>query len=117
MRASVSRRIHGSGATTAADTLNNLAWLLYEQKRYDEAEPFARRAAMATAPDPWMRLDPLARILAARGLCDEAATTFRKAIAEVPEHRRNERADIEAAASNIAGCSRTARTGSPPSTN
>lgn len=101
----------------AADTLNNLAWLLYEQKRYDEAEPFARRAALTTAPDPWMRLDTLARILAARGLCDEAATTFRQAIAQVPEHRKSERADIEAAASTIAGCSRTAHSGPPPSMN
>lgn len=101
----------------AADTLNNLAWLLYEQKRYDEAEPFARRAAVTQAPDPWMRLDTLARILAARGLCDEAAATFRQAIAQVPEHRKSERADIEAAASTIAGCSRTARSGPPPSTN
>ncbi len=101
----------------AADTLNNLAWLLYEQKRYDEAEPFARRAALTTAPDPWTRLDTLARILAARGLCDEAAETFKKAIAQVPDNRKAERADIEAAASNIAGCSRTARSGSPPSTN
>jgi TolA-binding protein len=100
----------------AADTLNNLAWLLYEQKRYDEAEPFARRAALTTAPDSWMRLDTLARVLAARGLCDEAAETFRKAIAGVPENRKNERADIEAAASTIAGCSRTARTGPPLST-
>jgi hypothetical protein len=99
----------------AADTLNNLAWLLYEQKRYDEAEPFARRAALTTAPDPWTRLDTLARILAARGACDEAAATFAKAIAQVPEHRKNERAGIEAAASNIAGCSRTARSGPPPS--
>jgi len=101
----------------AADTLNNLAWLLYEQKRYEEAEPFARRAALTQAPDAWTRLDTLARILAARGTCDEAAATFRKALAEVPEHRRSERADIEAAASNIAGCSQTARTGPPPSTN
>jgi Tfp pilus assembly protein PilF len=101
----------------AADTLNNLAWLLYEQKRYEEAEPFARRAALTTAPDPWTRLDTLARILAARGLCDEAAETFQKAIAQVPDSRKAERADIEAAASNIAGCSRTARSGSPPSTN
>ena len=59
----------------------------------------------------------LARILAARGLCDEAATTFRQAIAQVPEHRKSERADIEAAASTIAGCSRTAHSGPPPSMN
>lgn len=101
----------------AADTLNNLAWLLYEQKRVEEAEPIARKAAMTKAPDAWTRLDTLARILAARGLCDEAKETFRKAVAEVPEHRKSERADIEAAASTIASCSQNARTGPPPSTN
>ena len=82
----------------SADTLNNLAWLLYEEKRVDEAEPFARKAAITKAPDSWMRLDTLARILAARGACDEARMTFRQAIAAVPENRAAERAEIEAAA-------------------
>jgi Flp pilus assembly protein TadD len=75
----------------AADALNNLAWLLYEQKRVEEAEPLARRAAATQAPDAWTRLDTLARILAARGLCDEAKATLTRAVAEVPE---NHRADI-----------------------
>ncbi|HEX8254421.1 MAG TPA: tetratricopeptide repeat protein [Thermoanaerobaculia bacterium] len=81
----------------AADTLNNLAWMLFEDKRIDEAEPLARRAVSATAPDPWMRLDTLARILAARGACDEAQTTFRSAIAAVPADNRDERAALEEA--------------------
>jgi hypothetical protein len=89
----------------SADTLNNLAWLLYEQKRVDEAEPLARKAAVTKAPDAWMRLDTLARILAARGECDEARTTFRQAIDAVPENRATERAGIEAAASTIGACS------------
>ena len=74
----------------AADALNNLAWLLYEQKRVDEAEPLARKAAATKAPDAWTRLDTLARILAARGLCDEAKATFAKAVAEVPENHRQD---------------------------
>ena len=82
----------------SADTLNNLAWLLFEEKRIAEAEPFARKAVITKAPDPWIRLDTLARILAARGACDEAAMTFRQAIAEVPEARKDDRAAIEAAA-------------------
>jgi Tfp pilus assembly protein PilF len=82
----------------SADALNNLAWLLYEQKRVEEAEPLARRAAITKAPDAWMRLDTLARILAARGACAEAEMTFRQAIAQVPEARAQERAEIEAAA-------------------
>jgi len=101
----------------AADTLNNLAWLLYEQKRVDEAEPIARKAATTKAPDAWTRLDTLARILAARGNCAEAELTFRQALDQVPKERAQERADIEAA-SKIAPCSsRTARGGPPPSTN
>jgi Flp pilus assembly protein TadD/predicted double-glycine peptidase len=102
----------------AADTLNNLAWLLYEEKRMEEAEPLARKAVITKAPDPWMRYDTLARILAARGKCDEARMTFEQAVASVPENRAAERADIlAAAASNIPACSQSARNGPPPSTN
>ena len=82
----------------AADTLNNLAWLLYEDKRIDEAEPLARKAVITRAPDSWMRLDTLARILVAQGECDEAARTFRAAIESVPESRSAERASLEQAA-------------------
>ena len=102
----------------AADTLNNLAWMLYEEKRMEEAEPLARKAVVTKAPDPWMRYDTLARILAARGKCDEARSTFEQALAAVPENRTAERADIAAAAaSNIPQCSQSARNGPPPSTN
>lgn len=87
----------------SADTLNNLAWLLYEEKRIDEAEPLARKAVITKAPDPWLRLDTLARILAARGACDEAAMTFRQAIAAVPEARAAERASLEEAAAQHCG--------------
>ena len=87
----------------SADTLNNLAWLLYEEKRIEEAEPIARQAAITKAPDAWMRLDTLARILAARGNCEEAAMTFRQAIAQVPDSRREERAALEQAASQRCG--------------
>ena len=97
----------------SADTLNNLAWLLYEEKRVDEAEPLARKAAITKAPDAWMRLDTLARILVARGACDEARMTFRQAIDAVPAARTSERAEIEAAASNIAACSPGAPAGTP----
>jgi tetratricopeptide (TPR) repeat protein len=101
----------------SADTLNNLAWLLFEEKRMDEAEPLARKAVVTKAPDPWLRLDTLARILAARGACDEAEKTFREAIAAVPETRKEDRASLEEAASTIASCSPNAPTGLPPSTN
>ena len=97
----------------AADALNNLAWMLYEDKRVDEAEPLARKAAITKAPDAWMRLDTLARILAARGRCDEAAMTFRQALDAVPSTRAAEKAEIEAAASNIAACSPSAPAGTP----
>ena len=97
----------------AADALNNLAWMLYEDKRVDEAEPLARKAAIIRAPDAWTRLDTLARILAARGNCDEAAMTFRQALEAVPSTRAAEKAEIEAAASNIAACSPSAPSGTP----
>ncbi|HUP59031.1 MAG TPA: tetratricopeptide repeat protein [Thermoanaerobaculia bacterium] len=82
----------------SADALNNLAWLLFEAKRVDEAEPLARKAVLAKAPDAWMRLDTLARILAARGACDEARRTFQQALAAVPQNRAGEKQAIEAAA-------------------
>ena len=91
----------------AADTLNNLAWLLFEEKRIDEAEPLARKAVLTNAPDPWMRLDTLARILAARGACDEASQTFQKAIAAVPSTRVDERTALEEAARTPCGVSGT----------
>ncbi len=87
----------------AADTLNNLAWLLFEDKRIDEAEPLARKAVTTKAPDQWLRLDTLARILAARGACDEAAITFRAAIEAVPDGRKDERTSLEQAAAQHCG--------------
>jgi TolA-binding protein len=101
----------------SADTLNNLAWLLYEEKRIDEAEPLARKAVVTKAPDSWLRLDTLARILVARGACEEAERTFREAIAAVPDTRKEDRASLEQGASTIASCSPSAPSGPPPSTN
>jgi len=65
----------------ARDAMNNLAWLLYQQRRYDEAESLARRAAAERGPDSYLVLDTLARVLAAKGNCSEAQTTFAQAIA------------------------------------
>jgi tetratricopeptide (TPR) repeat protein len=87
----------------SADTLNNLAWLLYEERRLEEAEVLARKAVEATAPDRWTRLDTLARVLAARGDCEGAASAFRAALDEVPEARREDRAAIESAAREACG--------------
>jgi hypothetical protein len=78
----------------AADALNNLAWLLYEQRRLDEAEILARRAVEAPAPDAWSRLDTLARIQMERGACEDAARTWQRAIEGIPEARKQERADM-----------------------
>ena len=77
------------------DALNNLAWLLYQEKRYDEAESFARKAVAQNGPDSYLVLDTLARILAARGACEEAAKTFRQAIDAVPAARTSARGDLE----------------------
>ena len=82
-------------APQSGDALNNLAWLLYEQKRYEEAEMLARRAVAHTSADRYLVLDTLARILAARGECAEAETTFRQAIDAVPASRSSAKADLE----------------------
>jgi len=82
---------------TSRDALNNLAWLLYESKRYDEAESLARKAVAQNGPDPYIVLDTLARVLAAKGSCNEALTTFRAAIDAVPQSHPAERGDLEKA--------------------
>ena len=73
------------------DALNNLAWLLYEDKRFEEAESLARRAVSLPAPDAWMRLDTLARIQLARGSCRDAVRTWREAVEGMPQSRATER--------------------------
>ena len=77
------------------DALNNLAWLLYEEKRYDDAEPLARQAVAQHGPDAYVVLDTLARILAAKGACAEALTTFRQALDAVPQAHADVRAQLE----------------------
>lgn len=71
----------------ARDAMNNLAWLLFEEKRLDEAETLARRAVAAGGPDRYLVLDTLARILVAKGSCSEATAVFRDAVAAVPATR------------------------------
>jgi hypothetical protein len=79
---------------SSRDALNNLAWLLLQQQRLDEAEPLARKAAAIPGPDSYLMLDTLARILAARGACTEAAATFQQALDAVPPTRTEARNDI-----------------------
>ncbi len=78
----------------SADTLNNLAWLLYEEKRLDEAEALARQAVDTPAPDSWMRLDTLARIQLERGACAAAVETWQRAVDAVPQTRESDRNQI-----------------------
>lgn len=61
------------------DALNNLAWLLLQQKRLAEAETLARKAAAQKGPDSYVVLDTLAHVLAAKGDCDEAEKTMKQA--------------------------------------
>jgi Flp pilus assembly protein TadD len=68
-----------------ADALNNLAWLLLEQRdRLAEAEELARRAVAGGGPDPHLALDTLGRVLRASGRCREALDAFAKAAASAP---------------------------------
>jgi tetratricopeptide (TPR) repeat protein len=89
---------------TSRDALNNLAWLLYENHRLDEAESLARRAIAQPGPDGYLILDTLARVLVAKGACDEAMRTFQQAIDAVPSSRAEARAGIE---SGLAAARRT----------
>jgi hypothetical protein len=83
------------------DALNNLAWLLLQEgSELEEAEELAHRAAAPAGPDRPRVLDTLARILSARGHCDEAEATFDEALSLTdlsPELRSDlERAQREA---------------------
>ena len=82
---------------SSRDALNNLAWLLFEEQRYPEAEPFARSAVAQPGPDSYLVLDTLARVLAARGACTEAISTFQKALESVPASRSSARDDLQRA--------------------
>jgi Flp pilus assembly protein TadD len=77
------------------DTLNNLAWLLLQESRLDEAETFARKAVARSGPDTYLVLDTLARVLAAKGDCPDALATFQQAIDAVPPSRTAARDDLE----------------------
>ena len=65
------------------------------QKQLDEAESLARKAVAQPGPDSYLVLDTLARVLAAKGSCDEAMRTFEQAIDAVPSSQAQARADIE----------------------
>jgi predicted double-glycine peptidase len=80
---------------TSRDALNNLAWLLLQQSRLDEAETFARQAAAQRGPDRYLVLDTLARVLAAKGDCPNALATFHEALDAVPATQSGARADLE----------------------
>jgi TolA-binding protein len=88
---------------SSADAMNNLAWLLYQQKRLDEAEQLSARAVATPAPDTWQRLDTLARIQLARGNCAGAIATWQRAIASVPSTRMTDRDDMTRAIGEARG--------------
>jgi tetratricopeptide (TPR) repeat protein len=91
--------------SSSRDAMNNLAWLLFTEKRLDEAESLARRAAAEPGPDSYLMLDTLARVLAAKGGCAEAVATFHAAIDSVPTTRAAAKADLERGLAEVqTGC-------------
>ena len=62
-----------------AENLNNLAWLLNEVGRYDEAEPYARRAIEMDpkVPHAW---DTLGLVLLKQKKIEESFAAFNKAL-------------------------------------
>ncbi|MFN2443359.1 MAG: tetratricopeptide repeat protein [Thermoanaerobaculia bacterium] len=83
-------------APAERDAANNLAWLLFEERRLHEAEPLARQAVEFGGPDPHLAWDTLAHILSARGECTAAGTAWRHALEsptiDADSRRRAERA-------------------------
>jgi len=77
------------------DALNNLAVLLLEERRLEEAESLARRAVDQEGTDQYLALDTLARIFSAQGRCLEAVKTFEHALSKLTADVPEVRADIE----------------------
>ena len=91
--------------TKSRDTLNNLAWLLLQESRLDEAESLSRQAVAQGGADRYLVLDTLARVLAAKGDCRNALATFHEAIDAVPPSRTAAREELEKGLSVAAqGC-------------
>ena len=67
------------------DTLNNLAWLLLENRSdLDMARELAARAVALGGADSYLALDTLGRIELATDRCEEAIDAFSKALEAVP---------------------------------
>jgi tetratricopeptide (TPR) repeat protein len=82
-------------APSDVDALNNLAWLLLQEAvRLDEAEALAEAAARIPGPDQPQAQDTLGRIQLARGRCEDAARTFREALAAGRSQTANLRASL-----------------------
>lgn len=79
------------------DALNNLAFLLLEEGRLDEAEPLARRAAAVEGADRHLALDTLGRVLSARGNCRGAIDAFEEALQSIDEGDSSGRASLQQA--------------------
>lgn len=73
---------------TNRDATNNLAWLLMQRKRLEEAEEMARRAVALPGPDSFLVLDTLGQVLLARGRCDEALDVYSRGVTETAEARQ-----------------------------
>jgi Flp pilus assembly protein TadD len=76
------------------DALNNYAWLLYQQKKYDEAKSIALRAVAAKGPDAWAAQETLAEILAARNECAASVEAYRAAFDAVPTQEPGRKASM-----------------------
>lgn len=70
------------------DSLNNLAWLLFEQSKLDEAAALIRQAVTLNGPDHDLVLDTAAEIEAALGNCFVAETHYKAAVMSAPGERR-----------------------------
>lgn len=96
--------------------LNNLAWLLVEDERFEEAQPLARRA-VAIAPWQPAFVDTLAAVLEGTGRCDEALAMERRAVEAIPGEASEEsrKPYVERLARLAAACGTTdrARAASP----
>lgn len=74
---------------TNRDALNNLAWLLFEAKRTDEAAAFIRQAVVLDGTDHDLILDTAGDIEAALGRCDAAIDALERAVTAAPASRKS----------------------------
>jgi CHAT domain-containing protein/tetratricopeptide (TPR) repeat protein len=106
----IAEKVYGPDHLYVATSLNNLAWLLIEQRQYFEAEPLYRRALIIREkalgqdhPDVSVSLNNLAGLLSDQGQYGAAEPLHRRSLAIREKVLGPEHPDVATSLNNLAG--------------